>query len=80
MSTAELAADSFFASRAGVCVYVTIGKHRFRVQFADARAHGVVTEGEREGADEAVRVARTALREHEAALVPLFAKVARSVT
>jgi hypothetical protein len=79
-ATTEVTADSFFASRSGVCVYVRVGKQKFRVQFADAEANGVVTGGEREGADEALRVARSALQRHAAELVPLFAKVARSIT
>jgi len=68
-------ADEFFASRSGVCVYVTVRGTAFRVQFASASAHGVVTEGE--GAQVALELARAAVRKHQATLVPLFEKVAR---
>ncbi|HVY32025.1 MAG TPA: hypothetical protein VHB79_36065 [Polyangiaceae bacterium] len=76
----ELKLESFFASRSGVCVYVTIGKRTFRIQFVDPSAHGVVVEGGREGAEEACSVARQALRKHAEGLAPLFAKVARATT
>lgn len=76
----ELQLESFFASRSGVCVYVTVGKRAFRVQFADASSQGVVVEGGQEGAEEARRIARRGLQQHAAALAPLFEKVARSLT
>lgn len=76
----EVTLESFFASRNGVCVYVTVGKRIFRVQFVDANAHGVVVEGGSDGAEEACRIARLALREHAKDLTPLFEKVARALT
>jgi len=70
-------ADDFFASRSGVCVYVTVRGTSFRVQFASASAHGVVTEGAPEWAELALEVARAAVQKHRATLAPLFEKVAR---
>jgi hypothetical protein len=80
MPSPELTVENFFASRSGVCVYVTIRKQTFRVQFVDAAAQGVVVEGSADGADEALLVARSALKQHAEALEPLFAKVARAST
>jgi hypothetical protein len=70
----------FFASRLGVCVYVTIQQQAFRVRFASLEAHGVVAEGEGQRAEEALAIARAALEQQAANLAPLFAKVARSMT
>lgn len=39
-----------------------------------------MTEGEPKAAEEALQIARRALRQHQEALAPLFAKVARSST
>lgn len=78
--SSELKPENFFASRTGVCVYVTVAKETFRVQFADAKAHGVVVEGSREGAEAARHIAHMAMREHAAGLAPLFEKVARAMT
>lgn len=82
MSGSDLRLESFFASRSGVCVYVTVAKRAFRVQFAAPDAIGVVADHghEAESAEEARRVARLALREHAQALAPLFEKVARAMT
>lgn len=78
--SSELKLENFFASRVGVCVYVTVGRRAFRVQFTDANSEGVVVDGDREGSEEARRIARVAMREHAAGLAPLFEKVARAVT
>lgn len=77
---AELRAQDFFASRSGVCVYVTVSQHRFRVHFVDEEARGVVDDEAREGASEALRLAREALRRNRSELGALFEKVARSRT
>jgi hypothetical protein len=76
----ELTLESFFASRAGVCVYVTLANARFRVQFADPSSEGVVAEADQAGAEEARRIAHQAMRQHAVGLGPLFAKVARALT
>jgi hypothetical protein len=49
----ELKIQNFFASRAGVCVYVAVGARTFRIQFATPDSLGVVVEGGQEGAEEA---------------------------
>jgi len=72
--------ENFFASRSGVCVYVVVGGRALRVQFAHVDAEGVVVEDGREGADEARRIARRAVRKHMTHLAPLFDKVARGMT
>lgn len=80
-SRAELGVDAFFASRAGVCVYVKVDGRDFRVQFAAPDAHGTVSEGgEGVSADKALQLARAALAKHGAALNGLFEKVARART
>lgn len=76
----DLKAKDFFASRGGVCVYVTVRKRAVRVQFATPDAHGVVTDASREDAEEAIHIARAALRQHAQSLAPLFDRVARSLT
>jgi hypothetical protein len=76
----EVKLEHFFASRSGVCVYVAVGKRSYRVQFADATSQGVVVEGGQDGAEAARRIARRALLEHREGLMPLFEKVARSLT
>ena len=72
----EPKAEDFFASRSGVCVYVALRGETYRVQFATTDAHGVVTEGLPQGAEEAAQLARTALVKHRAALSKLFEAVA----
>jgi hypothetical protein len=81
MATAvELQPEEFFASRSGVCVYVKLRGQTFRVQFASADAHGVVTEGTSPDAAAALDLAKAALHKHQAELAPLFEKVARGTT
>jgi hypothetical protein len=75
----EPRADEFFASRSGVCVYVNLDGQAVRVQFADLDAHGVA-EGDSPDAEEAVRIAKSALQKHRAELGPLFERVARGMT
>ena len=76
----ELKIDNFFASRAGVCVYVAVGARTFRIQFATPDSLGVAVEGGQEGAEEARRIARRALSLHVEQLAPLFKKVERALT
>jgi hypothetical protein len=76
----EPRAEDFFLSRSGVCVYVTVQNHAFRVQFVAPTAQGVVAEQEHDAAEEALDIARAALRRHEAELAPLFEKVALKLT
>jgi len=80
MTAGQLKAQDFFASRSGVCVYVIVSQHRFRVQFVDEASRGVIDDDAHEGAAEALRQARDALEKYRAELVPLFEKVARSRT
>ena len=80
-SGAEPAVEAFFASRGGVCVYVRVEGHNFRVQFADREAHGTVSEGaDGPAADKALKLARSALNKHADSLADLFDKVARGRT
>lgn len=76
----ELKAKDFFATRHGVCVYVTVNQHTLRVQFATADARGVVTEGSAEEAAEAARIARTALQDLAPSIAPVFTQIARNLT
>jgi hypothetical protein len=72
--------DDFFASRSGVCVYVTSRGHKFRIQFVAADAMGVVVEGPAQGADEALECARVVMQTHRTELAKLFERVARGRT
>jgi hypothetical protein len=73
--------EAFFASRGGVCVYVKVQGHTFRVQFADPNAHGTVSEGaDGPAAERALELARSALTKHSVALAGLFDQVARGRT
>ena len=73
-------ADDFFSSRSGVCVYVAVGQHRFRVQFADLDARGIVTEREHPDAALAASLARVAVQKHRLALTKLFEEAGRRKT
>lgn len=73
---AEPVARAFFASRSGVCVYVTVRGHAYRVQFASPESTGVVAGARAPEADEALRLARSALHKHHASLASLFESVA----
>lgn len=76
----DIDADQFFATRAGVCVYVTLRQRVFRVRFASADSQGVVVQAETDGAEEARVIARAAVERLGATLAPLFEKVARGTT
>jgi hypothetical protein len=76
LTSTEPKAEDFFASRSGVCVYVAVRGQTYRVQFAGTDAHGVVTEGTPQGAEEALDLARAARRKHQGALSKLFEEVA----
>jgi hypothetical protein len=77
---AEPLARAFFASRSGVCVYVTVRGRAYRVQFAAPDAMGVVAGELAHDTDEALRLARSALQRHHATLATLFQKVAQKQT
>jgi hypothetical protein len=77
---ASMKVERFFASRTGVCVYVTLEQQTFRVRFASIDAHGVVVDGGGEGAEDARVIARAALQQRAASLAPLFEKVSRGST
>jgi hypothetical protein len=78
---AEPTAADFFASRAGVCVYVRVAGRAIRVRFASTDAQGSVAEAlPAADAEQAVKVARAALDKYRDALAPLFEKVARGQT
>lgn len=70
----ELKPEAFFVSRAGVCVYVTIGRENIRVQFETIDGEGKVTDPSQVGALRAIQLARQALHLHREALAPLFEK------
>jgi hypothetical protein len=76
----ELKLENFFASRSGVCVYVTVGKRSYRVQFVDATSIGVVVEGGQDDAEVARAIAHHAMRQHVLGLRHLFEKVSRATT
>jgi CheY-like chemotaxis protein len=79
-SSGELKVESFFASRAGVCVYVPVGARTFRIEFATPDSLGITADGGHDGAEEACRVARRALSRHFEQLTPLFEKVDQART
>lgn len=79
-SAAEPEAEAFFASRAGVCVYVKVAGQNFRVQFVAPDADGTVSEGDGPAADKALLLARSAMKKHAPALTGLFEQVARDRT
>jgi hypothetical protein len=78
-SAEELKAEQFFVSRSGVCVYVTVQRRSFRVQFASVDSHGVVI-GQGAGAEAARVAAHAALKKYAAVLAPLFEEVSRRMT
>ena len=71
----EPAALEFFASAAGVCVYVNVRGRAFRVQFESPDGPATVQRTTEHGADEAVAAASLALDKHKAELTPLFERV-----
>ena len=76
MAGAETSVGEFFVSRSGVCVYVTVRGHAFRVRFETAHAPGVA-EGVAQGAEEALQRARLAADARKAELAPLFERAAQ---
>lgn len=76
----EIKAQDFFTSRAGLCVYVNVSQHTFRVQFVDEASQGIIDDDAHAGAAEALRLARAALQKYRAELAPLFEKISRSRT
>lgn len=80
MSGSELLPSSaFFASRNGVCVYVTLERVSVRVCFESSEADGYV-EGDREPSpqleERAIALAKAAFLAHRELLRPLFDVVA----
>jgi hypothetical protein len=67
--------EEFFASEAGVCVYVNVNGSAIRVWFVAPDAPGCVA-SELPGAAEALALAKAALQKHQAKLAPLFEKIA----
>jgi hypothetical protein len=79
-SASEPPLGAFFISRTGVCVYVYVQGKRYRVQFTDPRAHGVVTGPDDSGGERALTLARAALERHRAELGQLFDRLAHRTT
>jgi hypothetical protein len=74
----EPAADEFFATSGGVCVYVNVHARAFRVQFATPDAPGSAGDTSAAGASEAIAVARAAFVKHREKLTPLFERIAEA--
>ena len=67
------APSAFFASRKGVCVYVTVGGQNVRVCFASAGARGrVESEAADRAATTALALATQVFQAHLDTLAPLF--------
>ena len=76
MPTSEPAADEFFATSSGVCVYVHVGSHAIRVEFDSAEGAGHAKGVTSEGAAEAEALARGSLQRFKLELQPLFERLA----
>jgi hypothetical protein len=72
---AEPAVGDFFASRRGVCVYVTVAGRAIRVEFASEDAGGTTPGCTEQVGSEARAIAAAVLKRERAALQPLFDKV-----
>ena len=77
----EPAAEEFFASPGGVCVYVYVGGQAIRVQFDSPDGQAVAQRApdagaEQAGAEQALAAATTARDKHKVLLAPLFELVA----
>jgi hypothetical protein len=72
-------AKDFFATAAGVGVYVEVRRIAIRVTFATADAVGETRLGDTPDCQEALRVATLALHTHREQLLPLFEKIAREL-
>ena len=68
-------AEEFFASEAGVCVYVNIRGRAFRVLFESPEGPTTASGTSDVGADEAIAIATEVLSKHRAQLEPLFERV-----
>lgn len=72
-------ASAFFASRKGVCVYVTVQRLDVRVCFSAPGAPGVAeSDAPPSAVAQAVERATEAFRAHRDALLPLFETIANS--
>jgi len=67
--------EEFFASEAGVCVYVSVRGNPIRACFESPDDPGSV-DPDVPGAEKALAVAKAAVQKHQAELVSLFEKVA----
>lgn len=75
MTVVEPSAEQFFASAAGVCVYVKIGHRVVRVQFESLGGPGTV-EGDLDAiARDALAAASAAFERHADQLRPLFERI-----
>lgn len=74
-SVNEPAFTDFFASSAGVCVYVTVGKRVIRVEFSARDTPGVARGVNSDEAATAIAAATVSLDRHRDQLQPLFARV-----
>jgi hypothetical protein len=79
LNVVEPTAEEFFASAAGVCVYVNAGGRAFRVQFDSLDGAGLVQGMINDSAVEALAVATTARDRYKSQLAPLFLRVAQEL-
>lgn len=79
MELVEPKADDFFATAAGVCVYVNIGRRVVRVRFASQDAPAVVDDDDQSAAQDALAVATRVFETHKRRLVPLFDRIAEEL-
>jgi hypothetical protein len=71
--------EAFFASRSGVCVYVTVGRHAVRVCFESLDAEGRLEGSDPDGVGErALAAANEAFKAYRATLAPLFEQIAEA--
>lgn len=79
MDIVEPKPDSFFATAAGVCVYVQVGRRAVRVQFASSTAPAAIDGYHEPGTREAIAVATKAFEAHKRRILPLFDCIAREL-
>ena len=78
-NTSSPKADAFFASRAGVCVYVMVQGRSIRVCFPSPGAEGRIEDGgTAEQSAAALAAATAAFASYRDALKPLFAQIAEA--
>ena len=79
MEIVEPKADNFFATAAGVCVYVQVGRRAVRVQFSSSSAPAAIDGQDEAGTREAIAVATRVFEAHRRRLLPLFDSIAREL-